>query len=82
MECGSHSAFSRLALITINFQKHYTGHSKSNFVLAQNLNCCTQFTHNNTLQLLRHFALEADNISSYFDYFKDEVDFEFEHHTF
>jgi len=57
----------------INLKKIYTGHSKRNFILAQIFNCCTEFTRNNTLPLLRHFALEADNFSSYFDYFQDEV---------
>jgi hypothetical protein len=33
---------------------------------------CTEFTRNNTLSLLRHFAVEADNFSSYFGYFQDE----------
>jgi len=74
LEWGSHSAFSRLALITINFErkKNYTGHSKSNFILAPFVNCCTQFTRNNTIPLLRHFALEADKVSSCIDYFQDE----------
>ena len=74
LERESHFAFSRLALITINFgeKKNYTGHSKSNFILAQIFNCCTEFTRNSTLPLLRHFALEADNLSSYFNYFQDE----------
>jgi len=53
-------------------KKNYTGHSKSNIISAQIFKCCTEFTRNNTLPLLRHFALEADNFSSYFDYFQDE----------
>ena len=65
MEWGSHSAYSRLALITINLKKKYTGHSKSHFILAHNFKCCIEFTRHNTLPLLRHFALEAD-------YFQDE----------
>jgi len=72
LEWGSHSAFTRLALITINFEKNYTGHSKSNFISAQIFKLRTQFTCNKSLPLLRHFALEADNFSSYFDYFQDE----------
>jgi len=40
--------------------------------LAQIFKRCSECTRNNTLQLLRHFALEADKFSSYFDYFKDE----------
>jgi len=53
-------------------KKNYTGHSKRNFILAQSVNCCTLFTRNNTLPLLRNFALEADKIASYIDYFQDE----------
>jgi len=72
LQCGSHSAHSRLALITINLKKKYTGHSKSNFILAHIFKCCTEFTHHNTLPVLRHFALEAENFSSYFDYYQNE----------
>ena len=59
LEWGSHSALSRLALITINLKKNYTGHSESNFISAQISKRCTEFTRSNTLPLLRYFALEA-----------------------
>jgi len=42
------------------------------FYFSTIFNCCTQFTRSNTLPLLRHFALEANNSSSYSDYFQDE----------
>ena len=74
LQWGSHSAFSRLALITINFEKkNYTGHSKSNFISAQIFKRCTEFIRSNTLPTAFDiFALGADNFSSYFDYFQDE----------
>ena len=53
-------------------KKKYTGYSKSNFILAHIFKCCTEFTRHNTLPLLRYFALEAENFSSYFDYFQVE----------
>ena len=56
--------------INTNQVKHYTGHSKNNFISALISNCCTEFTYNNTLSLLRHFALEVDNFSSYFGHFQ------------
>ena len=73
---GSHSAFSLLALITINFEnekkiKQAIGRA----ILFQHkyfFKRRAQFTLKNTLQLLRNFALEADNFSSYFDHFQDE----------
>ena len=72
MEWGSLSEFSRLALNTINFDKTPHRPFEEQFYFSTKFNCCTQFTRDNTLPLLRHFALEADNFSSYFDYFQDE----------
>ena len=73
MEWGSHSAFTRLALITINFLKKTTQAIRRAISFRHTFfKRCTEFTRNETLPLLRHFALEADNFSSYSDYFQDE----------
>jgi len=70
LEWGSHSAFSRLALITVNFEEKKTTQATRRGILFQQhfFNCCTHFTRNDTLPLFRHFALEADNFYIYIDF--------------
>jgi hypothetical protein len=45
--------------------------SKSYFLSALTFNCCTEFTRNTTLSLLRHFALKTNHFCPYIVYFQD-----------